>query len=134
MRQGIFLLVSLMALTGCEGVMYAARNAVNSANREIIRASDTFNPQAKIDLPNDGSRYCYKGNNDIVCYRDPQPGAEERLVGYYEPPVSSEYSAPVTRTSSLQVDNLPPLANTTPPPSSTRKQEATTGPKLLITR
>lgn len=84
MRHILPLLLLLGACTqmvdGGEGGALKTEKSIRDTG-EALRNLFTYErkPTALKAIP---STYCYRVMQDIVCYRDPQPGAEARLVAY----------------------------------------------------
>ena len=104
-----------VSLTACEGTIYALRNAEATSSRQIAAFSDRVNPQPQqIKRPAD-SRYCYKQSGDVVCYRNPLPDADYRLVGYQEPLVTIDgtRSNPVATEPAVTYRDTAPISQVT---------------------
>ena len=109
-------MLAVFALTGCEGTVYALKNAEASASRGIANFSDRVNPQPQQLRRPAEPRYCYMTANDTVCYRDPLSNAETRLVGYQEPLVPVGQAATVnTRTRNIRDETPVAEVGSTPP-------------------
>lgn len=81
------LLTPVITLAACtpirDGGEQATRDTAKAIyeTKERIRDLVTYRPKSKALKPVPPS-YCYRVMQDILCYRDPQPGAESRLVAY----------------------------------------------------
>jgi len=79
------------ALCACTPAQESGKRISNTAKKEYsdtyYKIKDMLTPEPPKNLKEKPapSRYCYRVMQDIMCYRDPQPGAEMRLVGYQEP-------------------------------------------------
>ncbi len=93
MNKIMVILALSLSIAGCKDFMDGTQRAGYNIRKEVVktsnRVSDYFRVEEKKPEPKRqvmAPRYCYKVLTDVVCYRNPQPGAENRLVGYYEPP------------------------------------------------
>ena len=78
----------IVLLTGCaaqdDEAHTVADNVRDAANETVYKLQDwatTPTPKKKDPLPI-ASTYCYHTLQDILCYRQPMPGWEGRLVAY----------------------------------------------------
>lgn len=92
MRNILVLAISALVLMSCAEARYSGSRISDTVQREIQLSKDKIgyilDPDRRIiDSPPQPfpSRYCYKNFGDVVCYKDPIPNAETRLVGYQEP-------------------------------------------------
>lgn len=91
--RGISMLLALGVVVACapaeRDYNRASGNAKSEWNTLKQRWKGYLMPyEAKeVAAPVIPSSYCYKAMQDVVCYKDPQPGMESRLVGYQEPPL-----------------------------------------------
>lgn len=94
MRGMVVALAALLALTACQDMMESTQRVGYNVRKEAVKTSNRISEYFRIEEQKPpppkrqvmAPRYCYKVLTDTVCYRNPQPGAERRLVGYYEPP------------------------------------------------
>lgn len=94
MQRFFSLALAMMVLSSCAAAQQSGMRARDNTQDELNylsnRVKGYFQPYKPPPPPLPiASSYCYRTMADIVCYRDPQPGAESRLVGYQEPPLSS---------------------------------------------
>ncbi len=100
---------------------------------EKIKDYFTYRPKVPPPTPMLAPRFCYRTVTDIICYDQPRPGAENRLVGWQAEPgtaassetlmVTQTYlqpsAAPVTRVEKseaapLFIHEAPPVKDTPP--------------------
>lgn len=86
MRIALTSVSLLLLLSACEAQQAQADRARNMALVEGKATGDAWHRLFTIDQPNPYPRavapaYCYKLQTDTLCYRNPQPGMEDRLVG-----------------------------------------------------
>lgn len=53
----------------------------------------------KFKAPSPEPRFCYKTSSDILCYREPQEGEENRLVSTNPPGIANRYQAATSQYS-----------------------------------
>lgn len=104
MRLCFLLALLLPACTSmAEGGEKAAHDSTAAffETREKLKEMFTYHPKPK-ELKPVPTRYCYRVMQDIMCYADPQPGAEGRLVAYQgavEVPIeAADKPAPLARS------------------------------------
>lgn len=102
-------------------MQHAVREEVREINRSI---QNYITPEPKKPLrPIPVSSYCYRAYGDVVCYRDPVPGGEERLIGYQEPPAKPGALPPMkTETVSITPVRARNLSMPAPPPAAKDKE------------
>ena len=97
----------LFCVTACQQNMEAVRRTSISARDNLIETKDHIGsyfilpPYEKPQNQPVASRYCYKTLADIICYADPQPSMESRLVASQGVATSHELPASTS---------LPPVA------------------------
>lgn len=92
MRNPILLIVLLPLLAACASVQENSKRAGRNLNEGVLalrqKMIDYTEPSRRTKPappPPLQSAYCYKTQADVLCYRDPLPGQEGRLIGYQEP-------------------------------------------------
>ena len=82
-------ILALIALTGCstppaEAAKTLATNVKNDIYETSYKIHDwAMTPPKEALPPQDvATSYCYRALQDIMCYRQPMPGWENRLVAY----------------------------------------------------
>jgi hypothetical protein len=104
MKYCCLMLGCLLLLTGCADDL---RAGVHKLSNEVMNKHD---PDDRLQA---ATRYCYFSISDTLCYAHPQPGMEDRLIGYQEPlvPVTKVYD----RTTAYS-PHYDPTLNLQPPP------------------
>src|SRR5690606_10093232 len=92
------------------------RDNIKVTNKKIV---DWWTYEPEVKPPHAiASSYCYKAQSDVMCYRQPMPGWEHRLIGYQgtfaeAPPPALMQPLP---SASVDKSKLPEnrIANATP--------------------
>jgi len=113
---------ALIALTACTAPQ-TALNEANDMKANIYQTSgevkDWFlTPPPKNERVPVASTYCYKVFQDILCYRQPMPGYEDRLIAYQgtnaEPPPAAMMQPLSTQESDMSKQPANRVANAQP--------------------
>lgn len=118
----------LLALCACQDTItdtsYKAANTVeDNASLTWNKARDILdlrrNPPPMPPTPRSQSRYCYNFFEDIVCYAQPIPGEENRLIAYQGNTGQTGYVLPAAKYKDAKDSSAPATekpADTTPLP------------------
>lgn len=109
-----------------------ANNARDGIKQTVNKLRDWWlTPLAESQPTPIPSSYCYKALQDVLCYRQPMPGWEHRLVGYQgtaaaPPPVATMQTLPHRTVDGIQqaqnrIENTKPVFVEMPPEVDTDK-------------
>ncbi|NBO19002.1 MAG: hypothetical protein EBV03_07220 [Proteobacteria bacterium] len=82
------MLFATLALSACEPAARTGEQLANSLKDNIYNTAYAIDYWANTPPKGKGAplpmkhSYCYKVQTDVLCYRQPMPGLETRLVGY----------------------------------------------------
>ena len=87
MKHKAFFCVLTTLLAGCATVQTNSERVATDIKDSIYTRADriekwVLTPPASDEKKGVPASYCYQSYQDILCYRQPMPGAEARLVGY----------------------------------------------------
>jgi hypothetical protein len=108
-----FVVIAMLGLSACvpakqgsEWMADKAKNDVYHTQKAVKEWAMTPPPEPGALLPT-ASTYCYHAQTDVLCYRQPMPGWENRLIAYQgtnavPPPPAVMQLLPKARTQAAQ--------------------------------
>ena len=148
MKQVITSFVVATLLTGCATLQTNSESAATTLKDNVHNTAERvegwlMTPPEKKPKQAVPTSYCYQSFQDILCYRQPMPGWESRLVGYQgtgaKPPQVAVMKALPTRATGvdmspeMRAENAKPLVHKNTQEAKPAEEEVASGEVKTIT-